>query len=103
MDRAPPRPTPNAPSPPVAKPAGGTNGIPAPWPGDLLITGNTLHVRLDPASAPRRSKARAHSTKGHPTHEAEASLCLEFWPPARRTDQKVTARDVRPARGGRHA
>jgi hypothetical protein len=27
--------------------------------GDLQITGNTLHVRLDPASAPRRSKALA--------------------------------------------
>jgi hypothetical protein len=28
-------------------------------PGDLQISGNTLHVRLDPASAPRRSKALA--------------------------------------------
>jgi hypothetical protein len=28
-------------------------------PGDLQITGNTLHVRLDPASAPRRSNALA--------------------------------------------
>ena len=28
-------------------------------PGDLQITGDTLHVRLDPASAPRRSKALA--------------------------------------------
>ena len=28
-------------------------------PGDLEITGTTLHVRLDPASAPRRSKALA--------------------------------------------
>jgi len=28
-------------------------------PGDLQISGNSLHVRLDPASAPRRSKARA--------------------------------------------
>jgi len=28
-------------------------------PGDLQITGDTLHVRLDPASAPRRSKAIA--------------------------------------------
>ena len=28
-------------------------------PGDLEITGNTLHVRLDPASAPRRSRALA--------------------------------------------
>jgi len=28
-------------------------------PGDLQIAGNTLHVRLDPASAPRRSKALA--------------------------------------------
>jgi hypothetical protein len=28
-------------------------------PGDLQITGNTLHVRLDPASAPRRSRALA--------------------------------------------
>ena len=27
--------------------------------GDLQITGNTLHVCLDPASAPRRSKALA--------------------------------------------
>jgi hypothetical protein len=27
--------------------------------GDLQITGNTLHVRLDPASAPRRSNALA--------------------------------------------
>ena len=27
--------------------------------GDLQITGDTLHVRLDPASAPRRSKALA--------------------------------------------
>jgi transposase-like protein len=29
-------------------------------PGDLHITSNTLHVRLDPASAPRRSKALAN-------------------------------------------
>jgi hypothetical protein len=57
-------------------------------PGDLQIGGNTLHVRLDPASAPRRSKALAalcaeltdtethypgtdltlaYSVKGHPT------------------------------------
>ena len=28
-------------------------------PGDLHITGDTLHVRLDPASAPRRSRALA--------------------------------------------
>jgi len=28
-------------------------------PGDLQITGTTLHVRLDPASAPRRSRALA--------------------------------------------
>ena len=28
-------------------------------PGDLQISGNTLHVRLDPASAPRRSRALA--------------------------------------------
>jgi hypothetical protein len=28
-------------------------------PGDLQIIGDTLHVRLDPASAPRRSKAIA--------------------------------------------
>ncbi len=28
-------------------------------PGDLEIIGTTLHVRLDPASAPRRSKALA--------------------------------------------
>lgn len=28
-------------------------------PGDLQITGGTLHVRLDPASAPRRSRALA--------------------------------------------
>ncbi len=28
-------------------------------PGDLQITGATLHVRLDPASAPRRSNALA--------------------------------------------
>jgi transposase-like protein len=56
--------------------------------GDLQITGNVLHVRLDPASAPRRSKALAalcseltdtqtcypgtdltlaYSVKGHPT------------------------------------
>ena len=28
-------------------------------PGDLQIIGNTLHVRLDPASAPRRSRALA--------------------------------------------
>ncbi len=28
-------------------------------PGDLQIIGNNLHVRLDPASAPRRSKALA--------------------------------------------
>jgi transposase-like protein len=28
-------------------------------PGDLQITGDTLHVRLDPASAPRRSRALA--------------------------------------------
>ena len=28
-------------------------------PGDLQIIGSTLHVRLDPASAPRRSKALA--------------------------------------------
>ncbi len=27
--------------------------------GDLQIIGDTLHVRLDPASAPRRSKALA--------------------------------------------
>jgi hypothetical protein len=27
--------------------------------GDLQITGRTLHVRLDPASAPRRSNALA--------------------------------------------
>jgi hypothetical protein len=27
--------------------------------GDLQTTGSTLHVRLDPASAPRRSKALA--------------------------------------------
>ena len=27
--------------------------------GDLQIIGSTLHVRLDPASAPRRSKALA--------------------------------------------
>jgi hypothetical protein len=27
--------------------------------GDLHITGDTLHVRLDPATAPRRSKALA--------------------------------------------
>ena len=27
--------------------------------GDLQITGSTLHVRLDPASAPRRSRALA--------------------------------------------
>jgi len=27
--------------------------------GDIQITGNTLHVRLDPASAPRRSNALA--------------------------------------------
>ncbi len=27
--------------------------------GDLQITGDTLHVRLDPATAPRRSKALA--------------------------------------------
>ena len=58
-------------------------------PGDLQIIGNTLHVRLDPASAPRRSKALAalctelndtqtrypgtdltviYSIKGHPSH-----------------------------------
>ena len=57
-------------------------------PGDLEITGSTLHVRLDPASAPRRSRALAalcveltdtqtrypgtdltlaYSIKGHPT------------------------------------
>ena len=57
-------------------------------PGDLEIIGDTLHVRLDPASAPRRSKALAalcdeltdtqtrypgtdlvlaYSVKGHPT------------------------------------
>lgn len=57
-------------------------------PGDLQIIGDTLHVRLDPASAPRRSKALAalcaeltetetrypgtnltlaYSVKGHPT------------------------------------
>jgi len=57
-------------------------------PGDLQITGDTLHVRLDPASAPRRSRALAalcneltdtqtrypgtnltlaYSIKGHPT------------------------------------
>ena len=57
-------------------------------PGDLQIIGDTLHVRLDPASAPRRSKAIAalcnelndtktlypgttltlhYSVKGHPT------------------------------------
>jgi len=57
--------------------------------GDLQITGDTLHVRLDPASAPRRSKALAalcheinqtdtrypgteltltYSIKGHPSH-----------------------------------
>jgi transposase-like protein len=57
-------------------------------PGDLHITGHILHVRLDPASAPRRSKALAklcaeltdtqtrypgtdltvaYSVKGHPT------------------------------------
>ena len=34
-------------------------------PGDLQINGDTLHVRLDPASAPRRSKALA-------------ALCLEL-------------------------
>jgi hypothetical protein len=28
-------------------------------PGDLQISGNTLHVRLDPASAPRRSRTLA--------------------------------------------
>jgi hypothetical protein len=28
-------------------------------PGDLQITGNTVHLRLDPASAPRRSRALA--------------------------------------------
>jgi len=28
-------------------------------PGDLQILGDTLHVRLDPASAPRRSPALA--------------------------------------------
>jgi len=28
-------------------------------PGDLQVIGDTLHVRLDPASAPRRSKALA--------------------------------------------
>jgi hypothetical protein len=27
--------------------------------GDLQVTGDTLHVRLDPASAPRRSNALA--------------------------------------------
>jgi prepilin-type processing-associated H-X9-DG protein len=57
-------------------------------PGDLQVIGDTLHVRLDPASAPRRSKALAalctelndtatiypgtnltlnYSVKGHPT------------------------------------
>jgi len=57
-------------------------------PGDLQVIGETLHVRLDPASAPRRSKALAalcaelndtattypgtkltleYSVKGHPT------------------------------------
>jgi hypothetical protein len=56
--------------------------------GDLQITGTSLHIRLDPASAPRRSKALAalctelnntetrypgtnltlaYSVKGHPT------------------------------------
>ena len=28
-------------------------------PGDLQIIGDTLHIRLDPASAPRRSRALA--------------------------------------------
>ena len=28
-------------------------------PGDLQILGDTLHIRLDPASAPRRSRALA--------------------------------------------
>jgi hypothetical protein len=56
--------------------------------GDIQITGDTLHLRLDPASAPRRSRALAalcaqltatetiypdtglkiaYSVKGHPT------------------------------------
>ena len=34
--------------------------------GDLQITGDTLHVRLDPPSVPRRSK------------EALAALCVEL-------------------------
>src|SRR5665648_858147 len=37
---------------------GGSAGAGA-GPGDLQITGTTLHVRIDPASAPRRSRALA--------------------------------------------
>jgi hypothetical protein len=48
--------------------------------GDLQIIGDTLHVRLDPASAPRRSKALA-------------ALCIELTDTATRypgTDLTLT-------------
>ena len=57
--------TPNRPSPgcsarttpePRTKPAP-CSAKPSPCSGDLQITGDTLHVRLDPATAPRRSRA----------------------------------------------
>src|SRR5665811_2201330 len=70
--------------------------------GDLQITGDTLHVRRDPASAPRRSNALAalcveltdtgtrypgtdltlaYSIKGHPGSKRKTSPCREFWTP----------------------
>jgi hypothetical protein len=86
--------------------------------GDIQITGNTLHVRLDPASGPQRSNALpalcveltgtatrypgtdlAYSIKGHPDTAWFNSPCREFWtqyaPEDRRTARPVRQRITR--------